>query len=258
MKQAYSTLCTEFYDLTKPTAGPKEIYFYESLIRKAKGPVLEAMCGSGRLLIPLLRKGLNVEGLDNSHCMLESCKKRCDAEKLVVQLYNQSLQNLSLQKKYDIIFIAIGSFQLIPNRNDALSILENLYSAILPEGKLVLETFIPWDSFKENIHGLSLNEKSEEHYFEASVDISDNGKIIHKSQITVNFKEQLEKTKSTYEKWVDKKLIQTEEEEYIVRWYHRYEMALFLQKAGFSSVNIIDTSFEQNVQGTVYEANKSC
>lgn len=113
MKPSYLNLCTEFYDLTKPEAGPKEVAFYEECLKAAKGPILEAICGSGRLLIPLLKKGFILEGVDNSQHMLQSCQKRCSAQGLSVQLHNQSLQTLNLPRKYDLIFIAIGSFQLI-------------------------------------------------------------------------------------------------------------------------------------------------
>lgn len=113
MKPSYLNLCTEFYDLTKPEAGPKEIAFYGECLKAAKGPILEAMCESGRLLIPLLKNGLLLEGVDNSQHMLQSCQKRCSAQGLSVQLHNQSLQTLNLPKKYDVIFVAIGSFQLI-------------------------------------------------------------------------------------------------------------------------------------------------
>lgn len=257
MKLSYLNLCTEFYDLTKPEAGPKEVSFYESLIRKTKGPILEAMCGSGRLLIPLLKRGLIVDGVDNSDYMLKSCQERCKIQSLHVHLYNQSLQQLCLPKKYDLIFIAIGSFQLIENRKEAFNILRNLYSALHAGGKLVLETFIPWDTMKDNIEGSVLRDQSKEQSFEVVAQISSNAKIVHKSRVIVHFKEQTEKTQSSYEKWIDGKLIQVEEEEYIVRWYHCFEMELFLQKAGFSSVNIINTSFEDNRQAVVYEALKS-
>lgn len=92
--------------------------------------------------------------------------------------------------------------------------------------------------------------------FEKVARISDNSKIIHKSKVKVSFIEQLETTQSCYEKWQNETLIHIEEEEYLVRWYHRFEMELFLQQAGFSSVDILDASFEQNEQAVVYLAIK--
>lgn len=256
MKPSYLNLCTEFYDLTKPEAGPKEVAFYEKLLRTAKGPILEAMCGSGRLLIPLLKRGLILEGIDNSTHMLQSCRRRCEEQGLDVQLYNQSLQNLSLPHKYELIFIAIGSFQLIQDRKEALNILKQLHLALVPGGKLVLETFVPWDAIKDNVQGSILSNQSEEISLDRTARSPGNFEIVNKSKITLHFKEQIEKSQTRYEKWTHGQLSQAEEEEYTVRWYHRFEMELFLEKAGFSSVSIVDASFEQNEQAVVYIALK--
>lgn len=252
MKPSYLNLCTEFYDLTKPEAGPKEVAFYEGLIRKVEGPVLEAMCGSGRLLIPLMKRGVEVEGVDSSTHMLKSCQERCKAQGLNPILYQQSVQDLSLPKKYALIFIAIGSFQLFYDRMEALEVLKNLYSALLPGGKLVLETFIPWEEIKNSIHDQRLSELSRERSFEQVALIPDNSKIIHKSKTVVYFQEQLEKTESRYEKWIDGICTHIEDEEYKVRWYYRFELELLLEKVRFSSVNILDTSLELNEQALVY------
>lgn len=256
MKPSYLNLCTEFYDLTKPEAGPKEVAFYAKILGTSKGPILEGMCGSGRLLIPLLKCGLVIEGVDNSNYMLQSCRKRCSDQNLSVQLYHQTLQQLDLPRKYDIIFIAIGSFQLIQDRNEAFNVLKNLYLALLPGGRIVLETFIPWGGIKDNIHDSVLINKSKEMLFERTVTVAGSFQIIHKSKVILYFKEQIQKTQSRYEKWIQTKLSQAEEEDYEVRWYHRYEMEFLLEKVGFSNVRIIDESFEQNEQAVIYLASK--
>lgn len=254
MKPSYLNLCTEFYDLTKPEAGPKEIAFYESLMRSSKGPILEAMCGSGRLLIPLLKKGFVVEGVDNSFHMLESCRKRCEEQHLHAELYNQPLEALSLPKKYDLIFIAIGSFQLIHDEAEAQKALKSLAAALLPGGRLVLETFIPWDAIKDNIDGGILADQSKEITAERVASYPDGIEIINQSTTIFYFNKQLEISQANYQKRDNGKLLHAEEEEYAVRWYHRNELKLFLEKAGFSSVEIVDASFEQNEQAVIYIA----
>lgn len=257
MKQSYQNLCTEFYDLTKPVAGPKEVAFYETILRKANGPLLEAMCGSGRLLIPLLKTGLIIDGLDNSSHMLESCFRRCKENRLLVELHNQSLQNLSLAKKYSHIFIAIGSFQLIRDRTEAFQILKSLHRQLLPGGRLIIETFVPWDGIKDNIDGTVLLDQSKPISSEQKIHSQDGFNIINKSKVTINFKEQLKLIQARYEKWADGKFVFAEEEEYAVRWYYRYEMELLLEKAGFLDVQIFDESFEQNEQAVVYAASRA-
>jgi len=141
-RKAYHKLCTEFYDISKPTACLKEVVFYADLLQGVQGPVLEAMCGSGRLLLPLLRLGFKIDGLDNSAEMLQSCKKRCLSENLKVSLFNQPIES-PLSRKYALIFIAVGSFQLITDRIEALKVLRILHSHLLPGGSLILDTFIP-------------------------------------------------------------------------------------------------------------------
>jgi SAM-dependent methyltransferase len=98
LRKAYHKLCTEFYDISKPVACPKEVAFYADALKGVQGPILEAMCGSGRLLLPLLRLGFKIDGLDNSAEMLESCEKRCLSEKLKVSLFNQKIENQELSK----------------------------------------------------------------------------------------------------------------------------------------------------------------
>jgi len=254
MSHQYQKLCTEFYDLSKPEAGPKETFFYEQLLKEAKGPFLEAMCGSGRLLIPLLKQGLVIDGVDNSAHMLESCSQRCKESGLSAQLYRQSLQSLSMPQKYGVIFIAIGSFQLIRERPEALQVLKNLRQHLLPGGKLAIETFVPWEGIRDSINGDVLAGQSGPIASERKEISPDGFEIICKSAVSLNFKEQLEVSRTRYEKWAGGALLHAEEEEYAVRWYHRYEMAMFLEKAGFSSVQILDASFEQNQQAVVYVA----
>ena len=254
MKPTYQNLCTQFYDITKPEAGPKEVAFYYSLLNQIDGPLLEAMCGSGRLLIPLLRKGLTIDGLDNSGPMLDSCRERCEEQHLPVELFNQPLQNLSLSQKYSAIFIAIGSFQLIKDRGEALSILKNLRHNLVPGGKLIIEAYIPWDTIKEGIHESILSERSQPVVSERKIVCSDGSEIINRSTTTSYLKEQLEIIETRYEKWNKDELLLTEDEVYTIRWYYRHEMEFFLEKAGFSSVEIKDESFEQNTQAVIYIA----
>jgi hypothetical protein len=43
---------------------PYGVDFYVELAREAHGPVLEIACGTGRILLPCLQAGVDIEGLD--------------------------------------------------------------------------------------------------------------------------------------------------------------------------------------------------
>lgn len=253
LRKAYHKLCTEFYDISKPLACPKEVAFYADALKEVQGPILEAMCGSGRLLLPLLQLGFEIDGLDNSAEMLASCKKRCLSENLKVSLFNQPIESPSL-KKYALIFIALGSFQLITDRAEALKVLHILHSHLLPEGSLLLDTFIPWDSIKASIDGDSLSREKKTVSFNRVAACPDGAEIYLKSMTIIDPREQLEMSKNQYDKRLDGKTIAHEEEDLTVRWYYPHEMELFLEKAGFSQVLMTEHAFEHNSNSIVYQA----
>lgn len=246
MNQSYQQLCAEFYDLYAPEAGAKEVAFYAKLLKTLPGPYLEAMCGSGRILIPLVKEGIEIDGVDNAPHMLANCQKRCPAP---LNLYNQSIENLSLPKKYGCIVIAIGSFQHLTD--GAFQALQRVYDNLLPGGSLLIDMIVPWGLIREDIH----DEFYSHHVRKVESDHTCQ-EITVKRSTTVYPEKQLAITNNTYEKTVNGKIIAIEKEQLPFRWYHRYEMQLFLEKAGFTVTNIWSERFEPHLQSTIYQAVK--
>ncbi|MEZ4617899.1 MAG: class I SAM-dependent methyltransferase [Caldilineaceae bacterium] len=61
------------------TTGP-EIAYFQTQIERYGQPVLDAGCGAGRLLIPFLHAGLDVDGCDISGDMLAYCRQSAEHE----------------------------------------------------------------------------------------------------------------------------------------------------------------------------------
>lgn len=100
MFSSYGELCTEVYDLSKPLGFSfGDVEYYRERLSDIKGKVLEVGCGSGRVLIPLLQSGIQIEGLDNSDAMLDSCKRRCSELGFKPLIYNGEMHNFSLKNK---------------------------------------------------------------------------------------------------------------------------------------------------------------
>lgn len=138
----YGNLCAIFYDATKKFAPPAELNFYQSFM-KPNGRVLEAMTGSGRLQIPLMRAGFLIDGVDCSPEMLERCRQRSVAFGLVPNLYQQYLEQLALPYQYQTVIIAVGSFQLITDAQVARQALIKIGQHLLPDGDLLFSVFDP-------------------------------------------------------------------------------------------------------------------
>ncbi len=73
-----------------------------------KDKVLEIGCGTGKILLGLLKKGVLIEGLDVSKSMIEKLKSK--NKKAVVYISN--LNNFSQKKKYDYIISCNGPFSI--------------------------------------------------------------------------------------------------------------------------------------------------
>ncbi|EKD71414.1 MAG: methyltransferase [uncultured bacterium] len=226
----YGELCTKFYDADKQFASTEEIYFYKKLFNN-NDLLLEPMCGSGRLLIPLMQAGFTIHGIDNSSEMLKSCKKRASELGLQPILYENAVENIKLPQKYDGIIIPLGSFQLFYPRGDAYHALEKFKEHLKPKGKLVMDLFVPWDA---------LYEHNEEERSEREVKTSSNSVIKINNYSIANKYEQFIISKTKYTEIINDKIVNQEEEQMYVAWYYRYEMELILEKFGFKNIRYED------------------
>jgi ubiquinone/menaquinone biosynthesis C-methylase UbiE len=247
----YGELCTEVYDLTKKIGQSfsGDLEYYHDRLKNCKGRILEAMVGSGRVIIPLLESGLNVDGVDYSPEMLASCRQRCEERELVTNLYESNLQELDLPDKYEAIIIPGGSFLLIEKREESLKALKRLYDHLQPGGLLMLDLFLPDNNF---VCG---------RFDGTSTFNLPNGDVItmEGKLVEADLYDQYKVSYLKYEKWRNGALIQTELQRFALRWYGIEEFKLVLESIGFSDV-VVSADFEYGTAPTngkqkfVYEA----
>lgn len=66
-----------YYDWeNRQTVGRRDIAFWSSLAHGVAGPILELGCGTGRVALPLARRGSTVVGIDRSASMLARAQAR--------------------------------------------------------------------------------------------------------------------------------------------------------------------------------------
>ena len=223
----YENLCTEVYQITKPVGRnyPDVPYFIKHL-SKINGRILEAMVGTGRLLIPLLEAGLNVEGIDASPAMLAACKQNCADRYLNPVLYEGSIESLNVPGKFGAIVVTLGSFMLLGNRAAAIAALQGFARHLEPNGKIFIDLALPVGSFKtENIV------KQRE-----PVRCLDDSAIVMQTSSRIDWIEQIEHTLIRYEKWKDGKLIDTELQHLPLHWFGREEFVMCLREHGYTDI----------------------
>jgi SAM-dependent methyltransferase len=122
-----------------------DLPFYRELARRAGGPVLEVMCGSGRLLLPLARAGLRLAGLDVSGAMLKLARERLAAAGLGerVELLEADIREQAPRGSFGLAIVAINSFMHLASPADQLAALARIHAALRPGGLLAIDLFNP-------------------------------------------------------------------------------------------------------------------
>lgn len=121
-----------------------DLDYYRQLMAAYPGPVLEAGCGSGRLLLQYLADGVDIDGLDLSPQMLKVCHFKAKQVGLKPKLYLQSIQSMSLPRRYSLIYLACGTLMCITNPTDVINGLRRLKAHLRKNGALSVCVFRPY------------------------------------------------------------------------------------------------------------------
>jgi SAM-dependent methyltransferase len=144
MSWEYGTLATEVYELDKPVGCPlADVEYYTGLLADVRGPILEPATGTGRILIPLLEAGHQVEGLDSSPHMLASCRQHCHARGLDPVLREADMTVFVQLAAYEAVIIPAGSIALLDGRNATLQALACFRDSLVPGGRLFIDVPVP-------------------------------------------------------------------------------------------------------------------
>jgi SAM-dependent methyltransferase len=126
------------------TDGGQEASYFRAMIDTFGQPALDLGCGTGRLLLPYIRAGLDVDGCDYSKDMLAQCQERADREGLMLRLYQQSTYELDLPRRYRTIF-ACGVVGLGGDRRLTMQAMERCYEHLRPAGAFVFDYSPRWN-----------------------------------------------------------------------------------------------------------------
>ncbi len=120
-----------------------DIPFYLHQIDKYGDPVLELMCGTGRVAIPIAEKGVNVVGLDASEPMLQQAKSKAAAKGLDVQWVKADVRDFKLDKKFNVIFIPINSVTHLHDLNSIKACFRCVREHLALDGRFIIDVFTP-------------------------------------------------------------------------------------------------------------------
>lgn len=217
-----------------------ELAFFQGEIARFGQPVLDLACGTGRLLIPLLQAGVDVDGCDFSADMLAHCRARAARTGLVPRLYQGPMHAFEATRTYRTIYIC-GSFGLAGSREKDLETLRRCHAHLKPGGALLVDIDAEYAS--PEMWALWLQENRQA--LPQPWSPESRRRAADGSEYRARFRFlELDPLEQTYarqvhlEKWIAGQLV--EEQEYTLRGraYFKSELELMLQIAGFREITV--------------------
>jgi SAM-dependent methyltransferase len=223
--------------------GPEIEYFRRFV--EAGQPALDVGCGTGRLLLPYLRAGLDVDGCDVSPDMLARCRDAAAREGLSLNLYPQAMHELDLPRRYRTIFVC-GALGLGSTREQDREGLRRLYEHLEPGGTLVVDNEVPYADaalwqywLKEKRAELPRPRRAgvpEPGHRRRASDGSELG--LQSRLVDFDPLAQLATRELRAFRWRDGELVEEEEHLLTTTLYFMDELVLMLEHAGFEDVTV--------------------
>jgi SAM-dependent methyltransferase len=106
-------------------------------------PVLELMCGTGRITLPLVEAGHRVTGVDSSRGLLDRFRAKLAARGLEAELIESDVRSLALGRRFALVYVGFHSFAEILGPEDRLAALSAIRGHVASGGRFVLTLHNP-------------------------------------------------------------------------------------------------------------------
>ncbi len=140
-------LVAQIYDQIPPYKERADVDFFVQAAVDSGGPVLEIGCGTGRILIPTAREGIQITGLDLSEHMLDVCQTALEQESPEVQkkveLIRGDMRDFDLGRTFALATTPFRPFQHLTSVEDQIRCLDAIAKHLEPGGELILDLFNP-------------------------------------------------------------------------------------------------------------------
>lgn len=229
----YRDLLAQTWDLFRgDTTSWPDRFFYRDFIKEYGQPALDIGCGTGRLLLDYMGDGIDIDGVDNSPEMLALCEEKAREQGLKPGLFQQSMEELDLPRRYKVILVPSSSFQLLTEMKLARRAMSRFYEHLEVGGILIM----PFMPIYQKGTPLQTEWKPT-----GEIERPEDGAIIRRwFRTRYDVEKQLEHTETRYEVSLDGEVISSE---YHSRspatcWYTQSQARDIYHQAGFTDLMI--------------------
>ncbi len=124
-----------------------DVTFYRALADERGGPILDLGCGTGRLMLPLLRAGHTVVGIDRAPAMLARAAARlrrlAPGVRRRALLLRGDLRQLPVRRRFQFAVAAFHTIQHLATDRELTRFFAAVARTMRPGGWFAFDTFAP-------------------------------------------------------------------------------------------------------------------
>jgi SAM-dependent methyltransferase len=228
MAQVYPEMFARFYDLIYHTVrdGVDNDFFLNE-IRRTRRRILEIGVGTGRMFMSALKNGADIYGLDISPAMIDILYKKLPEN----QSFRISLQNIidfEYDFKFDLIIAPFRVMMHLPDKEDQLRAINNVYMHLGKNGRFIFDVFVPdLNQLLKGLHNVTDFEGEYEPGKRMKRIVSTTPDLINQI-INVNFRME----------WDEDNKVKSGEWNQPLRYFFRYELEHLIERSKFRKYKI--------------------
>lgn len=246
----------EFYDHIVPYRQRNDVAFFVEMAQNQGGAVLELGCGTGRVLLPIARAGVDVVGLDLSEAMLDLCREKLNAESSEVQAHVQLMQadmtDFELDRQFMLAVLPFRPFQHLIEVDQQVDCLTRVFSHLSPGGRLILDLFNP------DLARLTDDSYLTELEVESEFEMPDGRRVIRKIKThSRDYSTQTLHMEFIHQVVYADGKTETIAQKFPMRYFFRYEVEHLLARCGFE-LQTVYSDYDRAPFGSKYPGELIC
>lgn len=113
-------------------------------------PALELAIGNGRIALPLLERGVDVAGVDDSQPMLDRLARHDRGEEIRTVLGDMTAD--APEGTYGLVFLVYNTIGNVLTQEGQVAVFRNAASRLTEDGVFVVENLTPWEAVPASQH----------------------------------------------------------------------------------------------------------
>ncbi len=240
----------EFYDFVVPYREREDVVFFVEMARRSAGPVLEIGCGTGRVLIPTAKAGVEIVGIDASSRMLSVCREKLAREPEEVQsrvrLLQADMRFFDLEKQFGLVTIPFRPFQHVITVEEQLSCLACIHRHLVRGGRLILDVYNP------DLQFLTDKRYLEEYGEEPEFTMADGRRVLRRHRVASrDVFNQIQDCEAIHDVRHPSGRRERLVQRVLMRYYFRFEVEHLLGRSGFR-VEQLYADYDRSPYGSKY------